>query len=171
MLSIRKISKNIGKSRKVGAKYRYDFYDENSNINIEVRRTMAIKNKKRDKTRRSRKADPSTKPSPNSLLVIGDPHSDPEHPCNLEIAELIGKLVAQTSLSLVWCAGDIISLVAGCTISDQRDEKGKLLAFHSWAGAANENWWRGICYLTNLDGKGGYDLSCIGLSSLRKMFG
>jgi hypothetical protein len=64
----------------------------------------------------------------------------------------------------------ISSLVAGCTISDKRDERGKLEAYHNWAGAANENWWRGILYLTNLDGNGGYDLSCIGLSSLRKMF-
>jgi hypothetical protein len=288
---------------------------------------MAIKNQKRDKTRQSKST--AVKPPPNSLLVIGDPHSEPEHPCNLEIAELIGKFVAQASPSLVWCAGDLAtmsslssydkgknasvgrsygsdcaaavawqdrfrhyadksrtrpvyylnegnhehrihvaldldntlvgalcygdlqydkywdevcwysgatpgilhlpktgiiaahyftqgnhlravsglhtaatlnrlnmvsslqahshlfdyktirradnqfinSLAAGCTISDKRDEKGKLLGFHNWAGAANENWWRGICYLTNLDGKGGYDLSCIGLSSLRKMFG
>ncbi len=64
----------------------------------------------------------------------------------------------------------IQALVAGCTISDKRNKDGKLLAYHSWAGAANESWWRGICYLTNLDGKGGYDLSCIRLSSLRKMF-
>ncbi len=64
----------------------------------------------------------------------------------------------------------IQALVAGCTISDKRDRDGKLFAYHNWAGAANENWWRGICYLTNLDGAGGYDLATIRLASLRKMF-
>jgi Calcineurin-like phosphoesterase len=273
-----------------------------------------------------KKHKPANKPE--SLLVIGDPHSVPDHKCNLEIAELIGKFVAQTNPSLVWCAGDLATfnslssydkgkqasvgrtygkdvamavewqdrfrhfadkspnrpiyylnegnhehrihvaldldntlvgalsysdlqfdkywnhvcwysgatpgvltlpgtgliaahfftqgnylravaglhtaatmnrlnmvssiqahshlydhkiarradgqfiqgLVAGCVICDRRDKDGKLLAYHDWAGAANETWWRGICYLTNLDGKGGYDLSTVRLSSLRKMF-
>src|SRR5713101_9081752 len=49
-------------------------------------------------------------PSADSLLVIGDPHSDPDHPCNLEIAELMGKFIAQASPSLVWCAGDLATM-------------------------------------------------------------
>jgi hypothetical protein len=287
---------------------------------VKARRTKAIAETKTKPRRRATK--------PESLLVIGDPHSEPNHKSNLEVAELIGKFVAQTNPSLVWCAGDlatmnslssydkgknasvgrsygadciaavewqdrfrhyadqsphrpiyylnegnhehrihtaldlddtlvgalsysdlqfdkywddvcwysgatpgvltlpgtgiiaahyftqgnylravsglhtastmnrlnmvssiqahshhydhkiarradgqfISSLVAGCVISDKRGWDGKLLAYHNWAGAANENWWRGICWLTNLDGKGGYDLSCIRLSSLRKMF-
>jgi hypothetical protein len=52
-----------------------------------------------------KKHKPANKPE--SLLVIGDPHSVPDHKCNLEIAELIGKFVAQTNPSLVWCAGDL----------------------------------------------------------------